>query len=317
MPRAGHAPAAVTETADRPRRAAVLTSGRGKPVVATRGRVLRSIRRSPMGIAGLAIVTWIIGMAVLGPWISPYDPARPDLLARFQPPAWLEGGDLSHVLGTDQLGRDIVGRLIVGSRVSVIVGVASVAIATCIGVTMGLVTGYYGGWWDVLLMRLTDALLSIPFLVLVVAIAGVVGPGILTIILILGLTGWVVFSRVVRGEVLALREQEYVVAARALGQADLVILVRHILPNVMASVIVLGTLQVATSILAESALSFLGLGVQPPTVTWGGMLADGRQHLGGAWWLATFPGLMITVTVLGVVFLGDWLRDVLDPKLRD
>jgi peptide/nickel transport system permease protein len=307
----------MTETADNPRRPAVRASIREGAVTVTRGRVLRSLRRSPVGLAGLAIVAWIVGLAAFGPWISPYDPARPDLLARFQPPVWLEGGDASHPLGTDQLGRDIVSRLIVGSRVSVIVGIASVAIATCVGVTMGLVAGYYGGWWDVLLMRLTDAFLSIPFLVLVVAIAGVVGPGILTIILILGLTGWVVFSRVVRGEVLALREQEYVMAARALGQADVVILARHILPNVTASVIVLGTLQVATSILAESALSFLGLGVQPPTVTWGGMLADGRQHLGGAWWLATFPGLMITVTVLGVVFLGDWLRDVLDPKLRD
>jgi peptide/nickel transport system permease protein len=166
-------------------------------------------------------------------------------------------------------------------------------------------------------MRITDAFLAIPFLVLVIAVAGVIGAGLLTIILILGLTGWVSYSRVVRGEVLRLREEEYTNAARALGQRDAPILLRHVLPNVTASIIVLSTLQVATTILAESSLSFLGLGIQPPTVTWGGMLADGRQHVGGAWWLATFPGVAITIAVLGIVFLGDWLRDVLDPRLSE
>jgi peptide/nickel transport system permease protein len=180
-----------------------------------------------------------------------------------------------------------------------------------------MLSGFYGGALDTVLMRITDAVLAIPFLVLVIAVAGVIGAGLVTIILILGLTGWVSYSRVVRGEVLRLREEEYTTAARALGQTDPIILLRHILPNVTASIIVLSTLQVATTILAESSLSFLGLGVQPPTVTWGGMLADGRQHVGGAWWLATFPGLAITLTVLGIVFLGDWLRDVLDPRLGD
>ena len=281
----------------------------------TRRPVLRALLRSPVEIAGVLIAGVLILSAALGPQISPHDAARPDLLARLQPPAWTTGGAWRHPLGTDQLGRDIFSRLIMGSRVSVIVGVSSVVISTSIGVGVGMLAGYYGGVLDTLLMRITDAFLAIPFLVLVIAVAGVIGPGLLTIILILGFTGWVSYSRVVRGEVLRLRQEEYTTAARALGQTDAVILVRHVLPNVTASIIVLSTLQVATSILAESSLSFLGLGVQPPTVTWGGMLADGRQHVGGAWWLATFPGFAITATVLGIVFTGDWLRDVLDPRL--
>jgi peptide/nickel transport system permease protein len=256
-------------------------------------------------------------LAVFGPRLALHDGAKPDLLARLRPPAWSRGGAWTHPLGTDQLGRDILSRLILGSRVSATVGVSSVVISTTIGVGVGMLSGFYGGAWDTLLMRITDAVLAIPFLVLVIAVAGVIGAGLVTIILILGLTGWVSYSRVVRGEVLRLREEEYTTAARALGQTDPIILLRHILPNVTASIIVLSTLQVATTILAESSLSFLGLGVQPPTVTWGGMLADGRQHVGGAWWLATFPGLAITVTVLGIVFLGDWLRDVLDPRLGE
>jgi peptide/nickel transport system permease protein len=185
-----------------------------------------------------------------------------------------------------------------------------------VGVTYGLVAGFVGGWVDSLLMRIADAFLGIPYIVLVVAISGVVGPGLVTLILILGLTGWVTYARVIRGQVLVAREMEYVTAARVIGQTEANIMFRHILPNVVTSAIVLGALEVASTILAESSLSFLGLGVQPPTVTWGLMLADGRQYLGSAWWMATFPGIAISITVLGVVFLGDWLRDVLDPRLR-
>jgi peptide/nickel transport system permease protein len=169
---------------------------------------------------------------------------------------------------------------------------------------------------ETVLMRIADAFLGIPYIVLVVAISGVVGPGLVTLILILGFTGWVTYARVTRGEVLVVREMEYVIAARVVGQTKRKIMFGHILPNVVTSAIVLAALEVASTILAESSLSFLGLGVQPPTVTWGLMLADGRQYLGSAWWMATFPGIAITITVLGVVFLGDWLRDVLDPRLR-
>jgi peptide/nickel transport system permease protein len=278
--------------------------------------MLRSLRRSPVGIAGAIIVLLILLVALLGPLISPHDPIEHNLRARFQPPGFVSEEKGAFVLGTDQLGRDILSRIIAGTRISVLVGVTAALVGSTFGVAYGLVAGYVGGWVDTVLMRIADAFLGIPFIVLVVAVSGVVGPGLLTLIMILGFTGWVSYSRVVRGEVLVVRELEYVLAARAIGQSNIMIMLKHVLPNVLASVIVLAALSVGTTILAESSLSFLGMGVQPPTVTWGLMLSDGKQYLGSAWWMATFPGLAITVTVLGVVFLGDWLRDVLDPRMR-
>jgi len=276
---------------------------------------LRSLRQSTVGIAGTVMVGLILLVALLGPIISPHDPTEHNLRNRFEAPGFTNDKG-TFVLGTDQLGRDILSRIIAGTRVSVLVGLTSASVASSIGVAYGLVAGYVGDWVDVVLMRIADAVLSIPFIVLVVAVSGVVGPGLVTLILILGLTGWVSYSRVVRGEIIVVREMEYVLAARAIGQSDIMIMLKHILPNVIASAIVLAALSVGSTILAESSLSFLGLGVQPPTVTWGLMLADGRQYLGSAWWMATFPGVAITFTVLGVVFLGDWLRDVLDPRMR-
>jgi peptide/nickel transport system permease protein len=275
----------------------------------------RSLRRSPVGIAGIILTCVVLFLAAFGPYISPHDPAQHSLRARFQPPGFTDENG-TYTLGTDQLGRDILSRVIAGSRVSVIVGTISVVISGAIGVTYGLIAGFAGGRTDALLMRITDALLGIPFIILVIAVSGVVGSGLLTLILILGLTGWVTYSRVVRGEVLVVRELDYVTAARVIGQSNPRIMRKHILPNVLASVIILAALQVGVAILAESSLSFLGLGVQPPTITWGLMLADGRQYLGSAWWMATFPGIAITLTVLGVVFIGDWLRDMLDPRMR-
>lgn len=277
--------------------------------------MLGSLRRSTVGITGTVIVGLILLVALLGPVISPHDAKRHNLRARFQPPGFSDEAG-SYALGTDQLGRDILSRIIAGTRISVLVGVTAAMVGSTIGVAYGLVAGYVGGWVDAVLMRIADALLSIPFIVLVVAVSGVLGPGLVTLILILGLTGWVSYSRVVRGEIMVVREMEYVLAARAIGQSEIKIMFKHVLPNVIASAIVLAALSVGTTILAESSLSFLGLGVQPPTVTWGLILADGRQYLGSAWWMATFPGVAITVTVLGVVFLGDWLRDVLDPRMR-
>ncbi len=279
------------------------------------GYTVQSLRRSPVGIMGIILVSVVLFFAIFGPSVSPHDPKQHNLRARFKPPGFTnETG--TYLLGTDQLGRDILSRMIAGSRVSVVVGLTSVVIAGTIGVVYGLIAGFVGGRLDALLMRVADALLGIPFIVLVVAVSGVVGPGLITLILILGFTGWVTYARVTRGEVLVVRELEYVTAARAIGQSNLKIMLKHVLPNVMTSAIVLAALQVGVTILAESSLSFLGLGVQPPTITWGLMLADGRQYLGSAWWLTTFPGLAITLTVLGVVFAGDWLRDVLDPHLR-
>lgn len=278
-------------------------------------RWLRSLRKSLNGMVGLAIVFVILFVTLFGDVVAPHDPTQHNLRSRFAPPGHTDARGM-YVLGTDQLGRDILSRIIAGTRITVIIGVASVIIAGAIGVVYGLVAGFFGGWIDDLLMRFADAFLAIPFIVLVVAAAGVLGAGLGTLIMILGFTRWVTYARVVRGETLAARELEYVTAARALGQSNWLIMFRHILPNVTASILVIATLMIATTVLAESALSFLGLGVQPPAVTWGLMLADGRQFIGSAWWMTTFPGIAITITVLGVVFLGDWLRDVLDPRLQ-
>lgn len=298
--------------------ARLINAGRpnGRSMLRSRVRyALRSLKRSPVGIAGVVIVTVVILVAIFGPTLAPFDPVKHNLKARFKPPGFTtEQG--TYLLGTDQLGRDILSRIILGSRVSVMIGLVAAAIGTTVGLAYGLISGFGGGWIDTLLMRVADAFLGIPFIVLVVAISGVVGPGLLTLILILGLTGWVTYARVTRGQVLVVRELEYVIAARVIGQTTSKLVLRHVLPNVMAAAIVLAALEVGTVILAESSLSFLGLGVQPPTVTWGLMLADGRQYLGSAWWMTTFPGIAISITVLGVVFLGDWLRDVLDPRMR-
>lgn len=278
-------------------------------------RVVGSLRRSFVGMLGVGLVSLLLLTAALAPVISPHDPRKHDLPSRFQPPGY-SSEDATYLLGTDQLGRDILSRIIHGSRVSVVVGVLSVLVAGTIGVAYGIVAGFLGGWVNAVMMRVADALLGIPFIILVVAIAGVLGPGISTLILVLGFTGWVTYARVTCGEVLAVREREYVLSARAIGQTAPRIMQKHILPNVVQSAIVLAALQVGVTILAESSLSFLGLGVQPPAITWGLILADGRQYVGSAWWMSTFPGIAITLTVLGTIFLGDWVRDVLDPHLR-
>ncbi|SRR5579884_2886657 len=276
----------------------------------------KRLRRSPVGILGGLTLAAVLAAAVAAPLLVPADPTRLHFDLRLIPPAWLPGGTWRHPLGTDNLGRDILSRVLYGSRISVVVGVSAVCIAGAIGVSSGLLAGYYGGSMDALISRFVDAFLSIPFIILALAVVGVLGPSLLNLIVVLGTVGWVSFNRVVRAEVLAIGAREFVLAARAIGQTNSQILVRHLLPNVTPSVVVLATLEVASTILAESALSFLGLGVQPPTITWGGMLADGRQYVATAWWLATFPGLAITITVLGIIFVGDWLRDVLDPRLR-
>jgi len=276
----------------------------------------RRLRRSPVGMIGVAIISAVLFVAAFAPVLAPHDPTLQRLEQRVLPPAWAAGGVSEFPLGTDNLGRDVLSRLLYGSQVSVMVGVSGVLVSMLIGVNAGLVAGFYGGRVDAVLGRITDTFLSIPFIVLALAVVGVLGPGLLNLIVVLGFVGWVSFSRVVRGETLAIRQREFVQAARAIGQTNGQILRRHLLPNVGPSVIVLATLDVASIIIAESSLSFLGLGVQPPTVTWGAMLADGRQFVATAWWLATVPGMAITVTVLGIIFLGDWLRDVLDPRLR-
>lgn len=274
------------------------------------------LRKSPVGLTGAILLTLVLLVAICAPLIAPHDPNLKEPILRLKPPVWLDGGVKGYLLGTDVLGRDILSRIIYGARVSVAVGVAAVAVAGTIGVSLGVITGYFGGWLDNLLMRFTDAFLSIPTLLLTMLVIGIVGPGLWTLIMVLGVTTWVAYARVVRGEALAVREREFVQAAKALGQRDVWILVKHLLPNVRGSIIVLATLNVASVILSESSLSFLGLGVPPNVPTWGSILADGRNYITNAWWVATFPGIAISLTVLGISFLGDWLRDYFDPRLR-
>lgn len=266
---------------------------------------------------GALIVVAVVLMALTAPWISPADPLEQHITQRLRPPAWIAGGHPENMLGTDSLGRDLLSRIIFGSRISLIVGVSAVAISGGIGVLLGLISGYYGGITDSIIGRVADTQLSIPFLVLAVAVVAVVGASLMNLIFVLAVTTWVLYFRVVRGEVLSVRENEYVEAARAAGAGDRRIILRHILPNVTASIIVVSTLLVANMIIFEASLSFLGLGIQPPTPTWGRMVADGRQYIASAWWISLFPGMAILVTVLGINLLGDKLRDILDPRQRE
>lgn len=279
-------------------------------------RLVRELVRNKAALVGLSILLVVTTGAVLAPVISPADPLLQDVSVRLKPPT-LEGGDgQAHLLGTDHLGRDILSRLIYGARISLAIGISAVAVAGTLGTLIGLVAGYRGGRIDDLCMRLTDTMLAMPFILLALAVIAVLGSSLRNIIFVLGITSWVSYARVVRAEVLTLRAREFVAAAQALGGHGTRIVFRHLLPNVLTPVIVIATLEVARMIILESALSFLGLGVQPPTPTWGGMLADGRAYLSTAWWLATFPGLCIMLSVLGINLLGDWFRDVLDPRLR-
>ena len=276
---------------------------------------LRRYSTSRLAVVGLAIVLVAVFAAVFGPWLVPFDPNAQDILQRLKPPMW-EGAEGLHLLGTDALGRDVFSRIIVGARVSILVGVCAVVISSLVGVTFGLIAGYEDKYAGRVLMMLTDIQLAIPFMVLALAVAAVVGASLWNIIAILGLTNWVQYARVVRAECLVLREREFVQAAHMMGISTTHILTRHLLPNVMSSVIVISSLLVAKMIIFESSLSFLGLGVPPATPTWGTMIAEGRNYIGNAWWVATIPGIAIFVTVMGTNLVGDRLRDLLDPRLR-
>lgn len=277
----------------------------------------RRFRKNRLAVIGGVVLFIVVLAGLLAPWISPHDPTRPDFLNRFKPPVWMEGGDWSHPLGTDQQGRDMLSRIIWGARASLQVGAVVILFATTFGIFMGLISGYYGGRVDAIIQRLSDILLAFPYLVLAIALMAVMGPGFINLIAALVYKEWVTPARIVRGEVLAAKHGEYVEAARAVGATDAHIMWREILPNTLSSVIVVATLRVAWVILMEASLSFLGLGVQPPTPAWGSMIAAGREHIFGAWWLAAFPGIAILLTVLGINLLGEGLRDALDPRLRE
>jgi peptide/nickel transport system permease protein len=278
---------------------------------------LRRLTARRTALFGLVVVVVVVLTAVGAPLISPFDPIEQDLGdLRLKAPGFRDAGGHVHLLGTDHLGRDLLARVIHGARPALLVGFAAVAISGLIGMAAGLISGYFGGRTDDVLMRLADIQLAFPFILLAIAVIGVLGPSLKTIIIVIGVSSWVVYARIVRGAVLTLREREFVQAALALGGGDGRVLLRHILPNALTPWLVVATLDMARVIVIESALSFLGLGVQPPTPTWGGMLADGRVYISTAWWLATFPGLAILVTVLGINLFGDGLRDTLDPHLK-
>ena len=272
--------------------------------------------RDRVALLGLAVITASVLLAAVAPALAPADPVKNDLLARLTPPMWMDGGSAHHPLGTDTLGRDVVSRLLYGARVSLVVGFSAVILAGALGVVLGLVAGYYGGRIDDALMRLGDVLLAFPALVLAIAVLAVVGSGLGNVVLVLGVTGWVTYARIARGETLSLRHREFVEGARALGARDAAILWRHVLPNVLPSITVVATFSVARTIIAEASLSFLGLGIPPPAPSWGAMLDEGRNYLTTGWWLALFPGLAILAVVLGINVVGDWLRDTLDPRLE-
>jgi peptide/nickel transport system permease protein len=266
-------------------------------------------------MAGAIMLVVLAITAAFAPQLATHDPFRQDLRARLVPPVWAAEGTSAHILGTDQLGRDILSRVIYGTRISLLVGISVVLIAGVVGTLLGLLAGFLGGRVDTLLMRTVDVFLAFPFLLLAIIFMAMLGASLGNIILVLSITGWVEYARVVRSQVLSVRELEYITAAKALGAHTLPIMLKHVLPNVVASVIVIGSLQLGTVIIAEASLTFLGLGIPPSIPTWGSMLATGREYFVLAWWLPTFPGLAIVVTVLAVNFLGDWLRDVFDPTL--
>ncbi len=273
-------------------------------------------RADPALVIGLTIVVLVALMAILAPLISPHDPNQQDLLNRLKPPAWLPGGSPANLLGTDQTGRDLLSRIIWGSRTSLLIGLLSVALGGLIGVAGGLLAGYAGGWLDLVIGQLADIQQAIPFLILALAVIAVVGSSTLNLILVLGAGSWLYYFRVTRGEVLSVRRRPYIEAARAAGIGDRRILTHHVLPNISGSIIVIVTLQIPQVILFTAGLTFLGLGVPPPTAEWGSLIYGGRDYLQTAWWLTVAPATILVIFVLGVNFLGDALRDRFDPLLR-
>ncbi|KIX15538.1 nickel transporter permease [Dethiosulfatarculus sandiegensis] len=275
---------------------------------------INKLRHFP--VAGGLILFLFVFTAAFSPFIAPHDPVSQDLRQTLLPPAWETGGSPEFLLGTDNMGRDVLSRLIHGARVSLVVGVASVALALILGTALGLLAGYLGGWVENLIMRLTDMQLAMPFILMAIAIIGALGPSTKNIIIVLAVCNWATYARLVRSEVLSVKHEEFVELAVVDGCSMPRILFFHILPNVVNTIIVMATLDMGRMIIFEGALSFLGLGVQPPSPTWGGMLADGRAYLSVSWQLATFPGVAIMLVVLGTNLFGDWLRDILDPKRK-
>ena len=284
--------------------------------IGARRAALQRLLRLRWGLAAAGILAVIVASAVLAPWISPHDPLAVNIRHRLAPPAWMDGGTPAHPLGTDQVGRDLLSRMIYGGRVSLVVGVSAVILSATIGVLLGLGAGYFGGRSDWTIMTVVNVMLTFPFVLLALAVIAVLGPSLVNMIIVLGVAGWPIYARVIRAETLAIREREFVVAGRALGMSHARLIFRQILPNLVSAIVVIATLQVAQVIILESFLSFLGLGIQPPTPAWGNMLGEGRVYMLNSWWIATFPGSAIFLTTLVINLMGNALRDWLDPHMK-
>ncbi|MEO3885750.1 ABC transporter permease [Nonomuraea sp. B5E05] len=276
--------------------------------------VLRALRRNHAAKVAVGVIVLVVFVGIFAPLISPHDPNLQNLELKLRPPFWMSGSEPGYLLGTDKLGRDVLSRIMYGTRVSLLVGLAATVLSGLVGAVIGVISGYYRGWREQVFMRLADVQLAFPSILLALAIIAVLGPSLFFMILVLGLTGWVSYARVVRAEVLSLREREFVTAARAIGDTGPQIMVRHLVPNIVAPLATIGTLQVAAMIVAEASLSYLGLGVPPSVPTWGSLLADGQLYLRSAWWIAVFSGAAIMMTTLAINVTGDLLRDVADPK---
>lgn len=276
--------------------------------------ILRALKRNKVAQAAVGILVLVVIVGLFAPLLAPYDPSAQDLINRLKPPSWLPGGLPGHFLGTDSLGRDTLSRVLFGTRVSLLVGISATVLSGLIGTIIGIISGFYRGWTDTIFMRLADIQLAFPTILLALVIVAVLEPSLWVVIVVLGFNGWMSYARVIRAEVLSLRSRDFVTAARAIGDNDLQIMYRHIRPNIIAPLATIGTLQVASMIVAEAALSYLGFGVPPTIPTWGGMLSEGQLYLTTAWWIAVFSGLAIVLTTLSINIAGDLLRDFADPK---
>jgi len=286
------------------------------PLGAGRIALRRRIWRFKWGVAAAAVLLVIVGSAVFAPGLAPDNPLSVDIQHRLSSPVWMAGGTTAHLLGTDQVGRDLLSRMIYGGRVSLVIGVAAVLVSSSIGVLLGLAAGYFHARVDWTIMTLVNVMLTFPFVLLALAVIAVLGPSLVNMIIVLGIADLPLYARVVRAETLAIREREFIMAGRALGMSHPRIIFRQILPNLVSLIVVIATLQVARVIILESFLSFLGLGVQPPTPAWGNMLGEGRVYMLNSWWIAAFPGLAIFVTTLAINLVGNALRDWLDPHMK-
>jgi peptide/nickel transport system permease protein len=280
------------------------------------GRSMRRLLRLKWGLVAGALMLLIVGVSVAAPWIVPYSPVEVDIRHRLAPPAWMDRGTPDHLLGTDQIGRDLLSRMMYGGRVSLLIGVSAVLVSSSIGVLLGLAAGYFGPRVDWTIMTLVNVMLTFPFVLLALAVIAVLGPSLTNMVIVLGVADWPLYARVIRAETMALRERDFMTAARALGMSHLRIIFRQLLPNLVSVIVVIATLQVARVIILESFLSFLGLGVQPPTPAWGNMLGDGRVYMLNSWWIAAFPGAAIFITTLTINLMGNALRDWLDPHMK-